>query len=210
MMLKLKSAHAANYGLCCVVPHFHVCPNRVALAHHGLARGANCSRQIDRAICSRRSVNVQCKASSQPYAVGTVVRPPGAQNEIRWGSYVSTKEDLPDAIEEAVDRIMGSIGNDSQPELAIVFVSSTHGPDYSTVVPLLRKRLPSLKHVFGCSVSTCMGHGWIACSHTTRGAHSNTHQVHVALLMQPTIVQHSSMPSIPLRPCCIRLHSMHN
>ncbi len=42
--------------------------------------------------------------------------------------------------------------SDPQPELAIVFVSAAFGPDFDRLVTLLRERLPSLKHVFGCSV----------------------------------------------------------
>lgn len=38
-------------------------------------------------------------------------------------------------------------------DIAIVFVSAAFGNDFDRLVPLLRERLPSLKHVFGCSVS---------------------------------------------------------
>lgn len=56
-------------------------------------------------------------------------------------------------MEEAVAKIMGSIGADSLPEMALVFVSASHEDDFDHLVPLLRKRLPSLKNIFGCSVS---------------------------------------------------------
>ncbi|KAG2489152.1 hypothetical protein HYH03_012378 [Edaphochlamys debaryana] len=45
------------------------------------------------------------------------------------------------------------------PELAIVFVTASFGPDFERLVPLLRERLPSLKHVFGCSAFGVMGGG---------------------------------------------------
>lgn len=57
------------------------------------------------------------------------------------------------AVNEAVQQIMAAIGEDAQPELALVFVSCVHGSNFEQVVPLLRARLPSLKTIFGCSVS---------------------------------------------------------
>ena len=46
----------------------------------------------------------------------------------------------------------GGGSSSPEPELAIVFVSAAFGSDFDRLVPLLRERLPSLKHVFGCSV----------------------------------------------------------
>lgn len=99
---------------------------------------------------SRRSLAPKASSGAAP-SLATVVKG-GSGQEIRWGSYLSVKPKLEAAIEEAVEKILGSIGTDSQPELAIVFVSSVHGPSFDDVVPLLRQRVPSLKHIFGCSV----------------------------------------------------------
>ncbi len=50
----------------------------------------------------------------------------------------------------------GTQGSGSDPtsdlDIAIVFVSAAFGNDFDRLVPLLRERLPALKHVFGCSV----------------------------------------------------------
>lgn len=96
------------------------------------------------------------RASSSPasLATGTVVKSPDATEEIRWGSFVSQQAELEDAVEEAVQAIRERIGKDAQPELALVFVSSVHGEEFNRVVPLLRERLPSLRYIFGCSVSS--------------------------------------------------------
>ncbi|KXZ49546.1 hypothetical protein GPECTOR_20g400 [Gonium pectorale] len=53
----------------------------------------------------------------------------------------------------------GGSGPEPQPELAIVFVSAAFGPDFDRLVPLLRQRLPSLRHVFGCSAFGVIGGG---------------------------------------------------
>ncbi len=86
----------------------------------------------------------------QPALTGSKVKTPA--REIRWGSFVSKQLLLAAAIDEAVADIMESIGQDSEPELAIVFVTSTFGPEFEQLVPTLRAKVPSLKHIFGCSV----------------------------------------------------------
>ena len=83
---------------------------------------------------------------------GTVV-PASTDGEIRWGSYISKLPTLEAAIEEAVLNIQASIGEDAQPQLAMVFVTSRHEEEYSSILSMLRARLPSLKYLFGCSVS---------------------------------------------------------
>lgn len=74
-------------------------------------------------------------------------------HQLRWGSYVSQIENLDDAIRDCVINTLRHIGRDSVPELAIVFVGSAHGKDFGKVVPILRALVPSLKHIFGCTVS---------------------------------------------------------
>jgi hypothetical protein len=99
-----------------------------------------------------RSRLVTARATTASLATGTVVKVPEAGAEIRWGSFLSKEEDLEAAVDEAVRAIQDSIGEDVKPELALVFVSSLHGEEFDRVVPLLRKRVPSLRHIFGCSV----------------------------------------------------------
>eukprot|EP00197_Chlamydomonas_leiostraca_P009428 CAMPEP_0202883004 /NCGR_PEP_ID=MMETSP1391-20130828/38796_1 /ASSEMBLY_ACC=CAM_ASM_000867 /TAXON_ID=1034604 /ORGANISM="Chlamydomonas leiostraca, Strain SAG 11-49" /LENGTH=173 /DNA_ID=CAMNT_0049565947 /DNA_START=14 /DNA_END=532 /DNA_ORIENTATION=+ len=130
------------------------------LQHRCLEGGFHQLRQTDlvqhRCRPSLRTL-VRRDASNKSASMGTVVKPPGAESEIRWGSYCSKKENLVAALEEAVENILDNIGRDSQPELAIIFVSSVHGPDFDAVVPFLRKKLPSLKNIFGCSGYGVMG-----------------------------------------------------
>lgn len=75
--------------------------------------------------------------------------PPGT---LRWGSYLSRLPKLELAAREAVDNILAAIGPDAEPQLAIVFVTADFGEEFDAVVPLLRRLVPSLKHVIGCSV----------------------------------------------------------
>jgi hypothetical protein len=70
-----------------------------------------------------------------------------------WGSFLSSSEVVDVAIAECVDAILQSIGRDAQPELALVFVSSAYGAQYERIIPALRELVPSLKCVYGCSVS---------------------------------------------------------
>jgi hypothetical protein len=74
--------------------------------------------------------------------------------EFRWGSFLSRKEFIDDAVAEAVSSILLNIGKDAQPNIALVFVSSAYGQQYDRVVPALRELVPSLQCIYGCSVST--------------------------------------------------------
>jgi deleted-in-malignant-brain-tumors protein 1 len=73
----------------------------------------------------------------------------------QWGSFCSRGADVSGALADCIDAIQGSWRTDSsqEPQLAIVFVSQTYDADINDVVAELRARLPSLKHIFGCSVS---------------------------------------------------------
>ncbi|KAG1678799.1 hypothetical protein FOA52_012839 [Chlamydomonas sp. UWO 241] len=83
----------------------------------------------------------------------------GERVEIRWGSFVSRLPVLELAVKEAVSSILASIGTDSAPQLAIVFVTSSMGAEFDQVVPLLRQLLPSLKNIVGCSGYGVIGGG---------------------------------------------------
>lgn len=96
--------------------------------------------------------STRTQAYSQPLSTGTVVKT--TTSEIRWGSCIVKQDtcNLPAAVNEAVKNILDSIGHDSEPELAMVFISSVYGQEFEDLVPLLREKIPSLKHIFGCSV----------------------------------------------------------
>jgi small ligand-binding sensory domain FIST len=80
---------------------------------------------------------------------------PGSDKLIRWGSALSRDEELEAAIEEAIADVKAGMeaGADFAPDLALVHASSVHGDDFESVVPLLRQKLPSLRTIFGSSVS---------------------------------------------------------
>ncbi len=71
----------------------------------------------------------------------------------KWGSYLSRELELDAAIAEATAAILGEMGPDSRPDLALVFASNHWSDDMGEVVGLLRKAVPSVKCVFGCTVS---------------------------------------------------------
>lgn len=134
-------------------------PHRLAIA----ARGSTRSRS---ALVQRGAVIA--RVGQQQLATGTVVPAGPSGDPLRWGSFVSKLSSLEASIDEAVRNILASIGPDSQPELAIVFVSSVFGPEnFDVVVPRLREAVPSLKYVFGCSVSA-YPHGVNRGSRSTR------------------------------------------
>eukprot|EP00798_Chlamydomonas_sp_ICE-L_P021648 gene21648-28661_t len=82
-----------------------------------------------------------------------------ASADFRWGSFVSKQQELSAAINEAVEKILENIGEDADPELAIIFVTTSFGKEFDQVVPLLRSRLPSLKQIFGSSGFGVVGGG---------------------------------------------------
>jgi hypothetical protein len=114
-----------------------------------------------------RLIATSAGATTASLATGTVVKVPEAGSEIRWGSFLSTEESLEAAVDEAVRTIKDSIGEDAKPELALVFVSSLHGEEFDRVVPLLRERVPSLRHIFGCSVGSSAGCASCSLCHAT-------------------------------------------
>lgn len=85
-------------------------------------------------------------------------------SDFRWGSFLSSLPTVPDAVAEAVQATIASIGPDAQPQLAIVFVTSEYSAQFDLVVPTLRQLLPSLKHIIGCSVRP---NAWGALRHSS-------------------------------------------
>jgi hypothetical protein len=75
--------------------------------------------------------------------------------EAQLGSFLSSRPDAAQAVQEAVDAIRGALGGDAfEPELALVFATAAYGPGLEGVVPALRQLVPSLRHVFGCTART--------------------------------------------------------
>ena len=75
--------------------------------------------------------------------------------DVALGSFLSTKPDTLEAVQEAVSAIAARLGGEGsfQPELALVFATAAYGGGLEEVVPALRQLVPSLRHVFGCTVS---------------------------------------------------------
>lgn len=78
------------------------------------------------------------------------------------GAFLSTTPSAVDAVAEAVAAIREGVGGDAfAPELALVFATAAHGDALQDVVPTLRRLVPSLRHVFGCTVRAMpLGLGW--------------------------------------------------
>ncbi|KAF8063849.1 hypothetical protein HT031_003706 [Scenedesmus sp. PABB004] len=91
-------------------------------------------------------------AAAEEQAAGAAA-PCAPSSGIMWSSHVSRRINADLAIEEAVAGALAAAPPGCAPELAIVFVSSAYVAEYGDIVALLRKRLPSLRHVFGSSVS---------------------------------------------------------
>jgi hypothetical protein len=73
-------------------------------------------------------------------------------DDMVWASCVSSKTTVRSAVEDAVSSIMQQ-QPDLQPDLALVFASCNYGSQLQDVVRAIRREVPSVRHVFGCSVS---------------------------------------------------------
>lgn len=76
------------------------------------------------------------------------------RRQLRWASAAVEGPDLEGALAEAAQQAVGRwpAGGHCTPQLALVFVSATHAAEFDLVLPALRRQLPSLQHVVGCSV----------------------------------------------------------
>lgn len=75
------------------------------------------------------------------------------QTSFAWSSYVSRRINLDLAIDEAVAGALRHREQQWGPELAIVFLSSAYVAEYGQLVQQLRAKIPSLKYIFGSTVS---------------------------------------------------------
>jgi hypothetical protein len=113
---------------------------------------------------------------------------PGPQAAI-WSSHVSRRMNLANAVDDAVDnslaaaRVAVGLAQECEPDLAIVFLSSAFAEEWSsTLVPALRKRLPSLKRVIGCT-----GFGVIGGSVRSAEEVENTPAISLTLARLPEV-----------------------
>lgn len=102
----------------------------------------------------------------------TVVSTP--EGDVKVGAFLSRAASASDAVREAVAAIRAGLeqggasasggGSSSfEPELAIVFATAAHGDGLEDVVPALREAVPSLRHVFGCTVSEIVCVVFVCC-----------------------------------------------
>jgi hypothetical protein len=74
-----------------------------------------------------------------------------------WASYMSKSSALEVALDEAIRGCKKALDPDMPVHLAIIFVSSNYAKHYKDIVPTLRKQLPDLQIVIGCSGSGVVG-----------------------------------------------------
>jgi len=115
-----------------------------------------------------------------------------------WGSGMSRSLNLELALDQACAQALSTSApeNDVAPDLAIVFISSAYAEQYEQVVPILRARLPSIKHIVGCT-----GFGVIGMREGAEPEEVDTvPAVSVSLAYLPGVelkVSHVSMASLP-------------
>ncbi len=73
---------------------------------------------------------------------------------MRWASAIATPSRLEDAIDEAAENILTTLGE--QPDLVLAFVSGTHSDHYSSLPESLRACFPSATS-FGCCAGGVIG-----------------------------------------------------
>lgn len=88
--------------------------------------------------------------AAAPTASSSVIS--SSHGDMVWASCVSSKTTVRSAVEDAVASIMQQ-QPDLQPDLALVFASCNYGSQLQDVVRAIRREVPSVRHVFGCSVS---------------------------------------------------------
>ena len=76
---------------------------------------------------------------------------------MKWASSVSELPNLDQAIDECITGLLSSLG-DTQPDLAVVFISPHFEPEYSKVIELISQGLGPVK-IFGCSGGGIIGDG---------------------------------------------------
>ena len=76
---------------------------------------------------------------------------------MKWASSVSELPVLEQAIDECINGLLNSLGDD-RPDLAVVFASPHYESDYDKVVQLINERLGPIQ-IFGCSGGGIIGDG---------------------------------------------------
>jgi small ligand-binding sensory domain FIST len=75
---------------------------------------------------------------------------------MKFASAISEASDLQKALNEVTSTALEQL--DTKPDLAIVFISSHHGPDFSNIASSLREKLET-DHLIGCTGESIAGNG---------------------------------------------------
>ena len=86
-----------------------------------------------------------------------IANAPSEGRRMKWASRVSDQINLRDAMDECVAHVRAELG-DVEPDLALVFVSPHHTPDFDDIPALLRKKL-NPRTIIGCSGGGVIGGG---------------------------------------------------
>ena len=79
--------------------------------------------------------------------------PIDTQNAFRWATNVSRHGNVYYAIDETSQACHSNFGDpEAEPTLALVFASSSYSVEFDRIIPVLRSKVPSLRHIIGCTV----------------------------------------------------------
>eukprot|EP00879_Flechtneria_rotunda_P033425 GHRR01037017.1.p1 GENE.GHRR01037017.1~~GHRR01037017.1.p1 ORF type:complete len:221 (+),score=43.56 GHRR01037017.1:522-1184(+) len=136
--------------------------------HAAVRRQQRCCRRVD----SRpgRPSHVAIASADPASATSAAITPLISHyGDCIWASCVSSLPTVNSAIQDAVDTIMDQHGASCnikdhfgpgrrfEPDLAIVFASCNYGPQLEDVVTAVRRSMPSVKHIFGCTAFGVLG-----------------------------------------------------
>lgn len=124
------------------------------------ARSAAWRQLQERAGSAQRRDTATVCAAANPRAAATSSLTPllCRHGDLAWGSCVSTRPSVSGAVAEAAAAINAAAGDAPfEPTLALVFASCNYGSQLQDVVRSVRRSVPSVRHVFGCSVR-CLQH----------------------------------------------------
>jgi hypothetical protein len=146
------------------------------LPHHRLPH--NSSNSSSTTAGRSRAVHVKAAEETASSSTPTAPQQPSVilttRGPFTWGSCVATKPNIQRAVESAAKDIQAQWAKQQQqqqqqpkqqqqqqqqfqPDLALVFASCNYGPQLQDVVAAVRRAAPSVKHIFGCSVSWTWG-----------------------------------------------------
>ena len=141
---------------CSAMPAFPVCNTTPFLYGTSLLWSiASCQSRLpckSKSFCRRDSRLRQLRPVAQQSQAQSYDREQLVAPANSWQTYLSSKTNFAEALEEVIEGCSGRLGS-QQPQLAMIFVSSAFADQYHEIVPELRKRLPSLTEIAGCSVS---------------------------------------------------------